>query len=184
MGKVLLGNWLLVICSICYLAWWLITFKPPAPKGSMVGTLILIGAFASGLSGLFFAVTGMASPSEEVIQEGIPGILIIASGIILYAILLLLTRTIFHRQVTSELFIIVGWSVLEAALCNYMYTLGEFSAKEAIICAAVILLVSIISLICYILYYELSYVKGYIDGCIPLVLCMIVMIILNLRIKD
>ncbi|WP_155831982.1 hypothetical protein [Butyrivibrio sp. WCD2001] len=58
------------------------------------------------------------------------------------------------------------------------------SPSEEAIYGAVILLVSMISLICYILYYELPYVKGYIDGCIPLVLCMIVMIILNLRIKD
>ena len=192
MTKILTGNWLMVVCSICYLAWWLITFKPPAPKGTSVGTLCLIGAFCSGLLGLFLTGTGMAidegltgsgmANDEGITGSGVPMLWIIIAGIIMYAVLLILTRVLFHRQVTSELFIIVGWAVLEAALCNYMYALGRFTAKEALIYVGVILVTAVVSLICYILYYELPYVKGYIDGCIPLALCMIVMIILNLKI--
>ncbi len=181
MTKILTGNWLMVICNVFYLAWWLITFKPPAPKGNFIGTICLIGAFLTGLTGLFFTATGMTN-DEEIVRSGIPGVVILIAGMVMYAVLLLITRTLFHRQVTSELFIIVGWGVLEAALCNYLYALGRFSVKEAFIYVAVILLAAIISLICYVLYYELPYVKGYIDGCIPLMLCMVVMVLLNIRI--
>ena len=183
MSKILIGNWLMVICSIFYLAWWLIVFKPPAPKGSLVGNILLILAFASGISGLFFTIREMAVPTVEMQNKGINGVLIIACGIVLYMAMLAVTRIVFHRQVTSELFIITGWVVLEAAICNYMYALGAFSVKEAAILAVVVLVAGIISLICYVLYYELPYVKGYIDGCLPLVLVMIVMSIINIMIK-
>ena len=183
MSKILIGNWLMVICSIFYLAWWLIVFKPPAPKGSLIGTILLICAFVSGIAGLFFSVREMAIPTVEMQNRGIKGYLIIACGIALYMGLLAATKMIFHRQVTSELFIITGWVGLEAAICNYMYAYGTFSVKEAVILAVVVLAAGIISLVCYVLYYELPYVKGYIDGCIPLVLVMIVMIVINLMIK-
>ena len=72
----------------------------------------------------------MAVPTEEMHNEGINGIIIIMSGIVLYMVLLLMTKTMFNRQVTSELFIITGWVVLEAAICNYMYAMGVFSAQK------------------------------------------------------
>lgn len=182
MSKILIGNWLMVLCSICYLAWWLIVFKPPAPKGNFVGTVFLILAFVTGIGGVFFTIKEMAAPTEEMQTRGVSGMLIIACGIVLYIALLAMTKVMFHRQVTSELFIITGWVVLEAAICNYMYSLGVFSVREAVILAAVVLIVGIISLVCYVLYYDLPYVKGFIDGCIPLVLVMIVMIVVNVKI--
>ncbi|ADL36543.1 hypothetical protein bpr_IV179 (plasmid) [Butyrivibrio proteoclasticus B316] len=183
MSKILIGNWLMVIFSIFYLTWWLIVFKPPAPKGSLIGNILLICAFASGIAGLFLTIREMAVPTAEMQNRGVNGFLIIAIGIVLYLVLLAMTKIVFHRQVTSELFIITGWIVLQAAICNYMYALGVFTVKEAAIVAVVVLIAGIISLVCYILYYELPYVKGYIDGCIPLVLVMIVMIAINLMIK-
>ena len=47
-----------------------------------------------------------------------------------------------------------------------MYSLGVFSVREAVILAAVVLIVGIISLVCYVLYYDLPYVKGFIDGAV------------------
>ena len=182
MSKILIGNWLMVLCSICYLAWWLIVFKPPAPKGNFVGTIFLILAFVAGIGGLFFTIKEMAAPTEEIQTKGVSGMLIMACGIVLYMALFAMTKVMFHRQVTSELFIITGWVVLEAAICNYMYSLGTFSIREAVILAAVVLIAGIISLVCYVLYYNLPYIKGYIDGCIPLALVMIVMIVVNVKI--
>ena len=183
MNKILIGNWLLVICSIFYLAWWLITFKPPAPKGSPMGNLCLISAFVSGLGGLFFSIREMVSPTQELPNKGLNGILLMVCGIALYIALLAFTKAVFHRQVTSELFIITGWTILQIAICNYMYSAGIITIKSAVILAIIVLLTGIASLVCYVLYYELPYVKGYIDGCIPLVLVMIVMTAINITIS-
>ncbi len=173
---------MLVICSIFYLAWWLVTFKPPQMKSSLMGNIFLVIAFISGLSGLLFSVREIAIPASEIMIKGISGLWLILGGMASYILLLLLTRAIFHRQVTSELFIITGWALLEISICNYMYGVGLFRTKEALILALIVLIAALISLVCYILYYKLSYEKGYIDGCIPLVLCMVVMVFINLRI--
>ena len=38
----LYGNWLMVLCACFYLAWWIITFRPPEPKGTTLGRICLI----------------------------------------------------------------------------------------------------------------------------------------------
>ncbi len=182
MKEVTFGNWMLLICSIFYLAWWLITFKPPAPKGSIPGTVILIGAFASGLFGIYQILRAITHFDGDVVNAGIPGIMLIIGGIILYLVLLFTTRAVFHRQVTSELFIITGWALLEIAVVNFAWRIDALHTGGFFVWMGVILLIALISLICYVLYYKLPYEKGYIDGCIPLVLVGLTMIALNLSI--
>ena len=126
---------------------------------------------------------GITTFKGEIENTGIPGIVLITGGIILYVALLILTRVIFHRQVTSELFIIVGWAVLEIAAVNFACKIGVLQSAGFIAWAVTILIIAVISLICYILYYNLPYVKGYIDGCIPLVLVGAAMLIMNFKIK-
>ena len=183
MKEIAVGNWMLVACSIFYLAWWLITFRPPAPKSSVLGTVLLVGAFATGLIGIYKVLRGITTFEGEIENTGIPGIILITGGVILYVSLLIVTRVIFHRQVTSELFIITGWAVLEIAAVNFAWKTGLLHPAGFIIWAVTILIIAVISLICYILYYNLAYVKGYIDGCIPLVLVGVTMLIMNLMIK-
>ncbi len=182
MKEIAVGNWMLVACSIFYLAWWLITFRPPAPKSSVLGTVLLVGAFATGLIGIYKVLRGIMTFEGEIENTGIPGVILIIGGVILYVSLLIVTRVIFHRQVTSELFIITGWAVLEIAAVNFAWKIGLLQPAGFIIWAVTILIIAVISLICYILYYNLPYVKGYIDGCIPLVLVGAAMLIMNLKI--
>ena len=180
MKEIAVGNWMLVACSIFYLAWWLITFRPPAPKSSVLGTVLLVGAFATGLIGMYKVLRGITTFDGEIENTGIPGVILIIGGVILYVSLLIVTRVIFHRQVTSELFIITGWAVLEIAAVNFAWKISLLKPAGFIIWAVTILIIAVISLICYILYYNLPYVKGYIDGCIPLVLVGVTMLIMNL----
>jgi hypothetical protein len=57
---IVIGEVLLVVCSLCYLVWWAITFKPWArnPSG---GGLFLAGAVLGGLGGLVLLVVGIAA---------------------------------------------------------------------------------------------------------------------------
>lgn len=75
------------------------------------------------------------------------------------------------------------WAVLEIAAVNFAWKIGLLQPAGFIIWAVTILIIAVISLICYILHYNLAYVKGYIDGCIPLVLVGVTMLIMNLMIK-
>ena len=181
MKELLYGNRSMIACVLCYLSWWIITFKPPAPKGSLIGSVFLIGAFIFGLGGIFIIVHAITRISLDPVTElFIPMRVIPIIGIISYVLLLAITSKLLHRQVTSELFIIIGWTVLELCFVNAMYRCG-ISGKEAVIVLfAGIIAVAVLSIICYLLYYKLEYVKGYYDGMIPLVLVGIMVAIIDL----
>ena len=78
-----------------------------------------------------------------------------------------------HRQVTTELILIVGWTVLEISALDTMQcfnSLGGITTKTALILMAVVIVMAVASMVAYLLYYGLDAVKGYIDGMIPLIL--------------
>ena len=57
---IVIGELLLVVCSLCYLVWWTITFRPSEriPPG---GGLFLAGAVLCGLGGLVLLAVGIAA---------------------------------------------------------------------------------------------------------------------------
>ena len=181
MKELLYGNRSMIACVICYLGWWIITFKPPAPKGTIMGSLFLIGAFIFGLGGIFVIVHAMIRLTEQdIVNSFVPMWSIPAAGIISYFLLLLISAKLLHRQVTSELLIIIIWTILEVCFVGTMYRYG-FTGKGSLIGLIIgIIAVTVISMICYMLYYKLEYVKGYFDGMIPLILTGIMMIVINI----
>ena len=176
------GNRLMVICACFYLAWWIITFRPPEPKGTLVGRICLVMAFLTGLGGLFWCIKELNTQTDSAVNRGIPGMMIVTGGIAAYLILLTITGKIMHRQVTSELLIITGWTVLELCLLNYWYQQGSLQTGWAVGFAVIVIAAAVVSLICYLLYYNLPYVQGYIDGCIPLGLVAVIMSGINLAV--
>ena len=97
-------------------------------------------------------------------------------------VLFLVTYLIFKRQVTTELFLIVGWAVLELCAVNVLYGMGQFQLTGAVVFAVIIAAAALISLICYIFYYKLGQTAGYIDGMIPLILAAVVMSVITIKI--
>ena len=166
------SNILLIICCVFYLAWWLLAFKPTgAIKGMKTGWL-LIPASIAGLAAIILAVKGFQSVSIKIAL--FPGGLLLWGGIVAYLILLAVTRLLFKRQVTTELFLIVGWAGLALSEINALYGVGRFSHGMAVVFAIVIGVTSVISLVCYVLYYNLGDRAGYFDGMIPLLMVALV----------
>ncbi len=173
--QLLTGNLLLVACCIFYLAWWLIAFHPThAVKGFKSGWL-LIPAFLFGVWAVAEIVRGCGAAQAERLL--LPRAGIVLAGIVLYFLLLAGTLLLLKRQVTTELLLIVGWTVLMFLELNALYGLGHFTETEAILFMIVTVLAALISLFCYLLYYNLDSVKGYADGTIPLVLTALMMIV-------
>ena len=104
------SNLLLILCCAFYLAWWLLAFKPTGAIRGMKTGWLLIPAFAAGLTAIILAVKGIQSASIRV--SLFPSGLLLWGGIAAYFILLAVTRLLFQRQVTTELFLIVGWALL------------------------------------------------------------------------
>ena len=166
------SNILLIVCCAFYLAWWLLAFRPAGAGRGMKTGWLLIPAFAAGIAAVVLAVQGIRSaPAEAAL---FPGGLLLWGGIAAYFILLAVTGLLFQRQVTTELFLIVGWAVLALSEINALYGAGRFSRGLAVSFAAVIAAAALISLVCYLLYYNLGDRAGYFDGMIPLLLVALV----------
>lgn len=160
------GNIMLIICCAFYLAWWMLAFKPNgAIKGMKTGWL-LIPAFAAGLTAVILTVKGMLSLSigTALFPKGV----ILWGGLAAYFILLAVTRLLFKRPVTTELFLIVGWAVLALSELNTLYGTGRFSHHQAVVFAVVVGAATVVSLVCYVLYYTLGERASYVAGMIPL----------------
>ncbi|MCD8336049.1 MAG: hypothetical protein LUD18_02020 [Lachnospiraceae bacterium] len=166
--QMLTGNLLMIGCCAFYLSWWLIAFKPEgAVKGIRSGWL-LIPAFVFGVMAVVQIVQGSGAVKGG--SSLFPQSAVLIGGVAVYMILLLGTSVILKRQVTTELFLIVGWTTLMFLELNALFAQGQFTRSTVIVLLVITLIAAVVSMICYLLYYGLDKVKGYVDGMIPLFL--------------
>jgi len=170
--QISLGNILLIICCVFYLSWWLVAFKPEGTAHGVKTGLLLVPAFAAGIAAVILAVKGISSSPEDagLFSKGV----LLWGGIAAYVISLLVTGLFFKRPITTELFLIIGWAVMAMSEINTLYGLSHFSYFQSVIFIVVILAATVVSLVCYVLYYNLGGLAGYVDGIIPLLLVALV----------
>ncbi len=178
--QLLQGNLLLVGCCIFYLLWWILAFKPTGAVKGMKSGWLLIPAFLLGTAGVVLIALGVGKGKTADSFFSVRTILF--AGIAAYLALLAVTWFGFHRQVTTELFLIVGWCVLAFLEINVLFGLGMLSRTWAIALFVTALLLTIMSMVCYMLYYGLSEKTGYIDGMIPLLAAGIFLSVLSVLI--
>lgn len=144
-------------------------------------SVVAVGDFAGGDGGLWNyggELDGSGDFSDGRDRKGASGGWILAGGVICYIVLLVISNLVFHRMVTTELFLIVGWAVLNLVTVNVLYTSGLFSYGISIAFCVLTLAVVVGSLYCYMIYYKLEKWKGYIDGFLPLVMVGIAMLLM------
>ncbi len=170
------GNLLLVGCCAFYLLWWVLAFRPTnAIKGLKSGWL-LIPAFLLGIVAVAMIIRG--ANGMDTAHSFFSARTVLLVGAISYAVLLIVTRIAFHRQVTTELLLIVGWTVLAFLESNALYGL-EMITRNGVVCLFVVAVIAaVLSMLCYVLYYGLGDRAGYIDGMIPLILAAVYMVVM------
>ncbi len=174
------GNLLLTGCCVFYLLWWILAFKPTdAIKGLRSGWL-LIPALLLGIAALVMIIKG--ANGANTIRSFFSAKAILLSAVFIYIALLLVTQLAFHRQVTTELLLIVGWTALAFLESNALYGMEIISRNGALCLFALAVLAAALSMICYVLYYGLEGRAGYIDGMIPLILVAVYMAVLSVLI--
>ncbi len=178
-GRILVGNLLFVVCCVFYLIWWLLGFHPsrPAAGGRFAG--LLVPAVICGLAGLVLIVAGLVK--VEAPGRLFPNWWLVPGAVLLYLVLLMVTRQVFDRPVTSELLLIVVWSALALAEVNSLGGAGLLSRPLMWAVIVILTLVLVADLVCYVLYYRLGPWPQYIDGMVPLVLTALVMAGLGIR---
>lgn len=172
--QIFLGNILLIVCCVFYLAWWMLAFRPEnAVKGMRSGWL-LIPAAVSGILSVVVMLRGMGveNRSRELFSDSI----VLWGGIAAYFLLMAVTLFFFQRPVTTELILIVGWVMLTLAEINALYAYQSFTWGIAAVFIVVTCIAAVISLICYVRYYHLDSRAGFYDGMVPLLMAALVML--------
>jgi len=169
--QIFAGNLLLFICSIFYLVWWVVCFGPNASgkaAGGSTGVVYLTGAFISGIAAIVLMSGGINTLSKD--AKSVPVWLILLCGIVLFAVMLLVTTAFYHRPVTSELIIIHIWAVLQLCAIAVLYGTGRFGLGRTVLLVTLTGIAFVAGVICYVLYYRLEGKAGYWDGMAPLLI--------------
>lgn len=145
-----------------------VTFKPGG-GATVAGTIAIVAAALAGLAGVVVTVMGYTAFPEA--AAGIRNWQIVVGGIVLYVVLMFATYALMKRPITTELFLILGFGVLELSLINSVYGSGAIASAAAVFLVIMVLLVVVVSMICYMLFYQLEGTAGWIDGMIPLIGC-------------
>ena len=169
MNQIRIGQGLLILCSLFYLAWWAVTFHPEKQGGYTTGIsgILLFVTALLGLSGLAINLIGIRDNAAG--GGFVPGWKILLGGILAYIFLMIISGRFLHRPVTTELLLIVGWTILEIASCNVAYGNDILSTRNAGILLVMITLAAVSSLVFYLAYYNVSPTLGYYFGMVPLV---------------
>jgi hypothetical protein len=174
--RIFIGNLLFLICSLFYLAWWLISFRPNPPGGlanGLISIFFITAAFITAVVAIVWMSGGINTLSQDLksIRVG----LILLGGAVLMLVVLLVTTFVFHRTATLELALIHGWAVLELSAVAVLYGTGHFGPGRAVILTLLVGIATIVGLFCYVLYYRLDKTASYWIGMIPLIMDAFVM---------
>ena len=180
MKLILTGHMLLIICCIFYLFWWCYAFKPGFTESRVAGKagILLLTTAAAGLAGVAVTVIGCNQPGSR--PAPIPSIVILIGGIVIYIVIMIGSSVFLHRQVTTELLLIIGWLMLEALSYQSAYCHEVIGRFVMLVMMLVAVTASILSLYFYMQYYQVEERRGYVYGMIPLIMdgvCMIVFLI-------
>jgi hypothetical protein len=162
---IVIGEVLLVVCSLCYLVWWTITFRPSVriPPG---GGLFLAGAVLGGLGGLVLLAVGIAALLPKASSPALGATIV--GGVLVGALLLYVTSSVAHRPVTTELPLIVVWATVQLAAGITLRTAGVLRAPAASAWIVATAIATLVGLACYLIFYRLDPIPRYWIGMVPL----------------
>jgi hypothetical protein len=163
--EIFAGNLLLLFCTLFYLAWWVVSYRPNS-SGGPAGGFYLTAAFITGVAAIALMSGGINALSRG--SKGLPVMYILLGVAALFFVLLLVTAVTFHRIVTSELILMHVWAALELCAVAVLYGAGRLGAGRAGTLAALVGIATVAGLICYVLYYRLDETASYRAGMVPL----------------
>ena len=167
MKHTLIGQLLLILCCAVYLIWWYRGFRPGvnvSRVGGANGVLLLITAVL-GLAGVVLSLSPVPVVRDYWISQGS----IVVIGIVSYIVLLFVTKTLFHRIVTTELILIVGWTMLEMLVADRLFAGGAFGEGSLFAVCMVIAVAFLISIVLYVAYYRMDEMKAFYAAMVPLI---------------
>ena len=97
--QIFLGNILLIVCCVFYLAWWMLAFRPENAVKGMKSGWLLIPAAVPGILSVVVILRGMGveNRSRELFSDSI----VLWGGIAVYFLLTAVTLFFFKRPLTT-----------------------------------------------------------------------------------
>ena len=163
---IVIGELLLVVCSVSYLVWWTIVFRPSSTRtGSSAGPF-LAGAVLAGLGGLVLLGVGILVllPKASVLAL----VATLVGGVLVGVLLLVLTTRVAHRPATTELPLIVVWATAQLTAGVTLWTAGVLMSPAPSVWVAATVVATVVGLACYLVFYRLGPVAAYWTGMVPL----------------
>ena len=162
------GQILLIVCFVFYLIWWYRGFRPGTSVNRIRGLngVLLALTAAFGISGVVITLLSDCIAASGMLKISPTTILI--AGIAAYISLLLITRFGFGRIVTSELLLIVAWTMLEVWVIDVLNGMGSLSATRFAAMNAVLASAFIVSIILYVAYYRMEEMRAFYAAMVPL----------------
>jgi hypothetical protein len=162
---IVIGEVLLVVCSLSYLVWWTVAFRPSV-RTPPWGGFFLLGAVVGGLGGVVLLAVGIAALLREASLPAL-GATIVGGGLV-GALLFYVTSGVAHRPVTTELPLIVVWATAQLAAGITLWSAGELRAPAASAWIVATGIATLVGLVCYVIFYRLDPLTAYWVGLVPL----------------
>lgn len=176
--RLMAGQILLIVCFVFYLIWWYRGFRPGTSVNRTRGfngvLLALTAAF--GISGVAITLLSDYATASEMLK--ISPMTILIAGIVAYIGLLMITRFGFGRIVTSELLLIVAWTMLEVWVIDVLNGIGSLSETRFTAMSAVLGTAFIVSIVLYVAYYRMEEMRAFYAAMVPLAAAEVCMITL------
>ena len=161
------GNLLMFVTIVFYILWWTISFRPNAGTHTAGAGISIAIALFTGMASIAVMALGIISLAQE--GKGFPFLFFLLGAVLLYIILLAVTKIFFQREVTSELFLIVFWLALQCSAVAVLYTSGRFNIAQTLTVLILLILTTIFGMVCYVLHYRLEEPARFWNGLIPLI---------------
>ena len=167
------GTVLLIVCCLFYLAWWCIAFNPSRSFPMAPKVVLFLCTAVAGVAGVLLSVQGLNELPDA--RRPVSSLAIVIGAVVVYLVLLVATSLLMHRQVTTELALITGWTALELCVVNALYGSEVLGGGAAVGTTVVIVVCAVLGMACYLAYYRLEPTKAFVDGMVPLILFAVAM---------
>ena len=176
MNRILAGQASLIACFAVYLLWWYRGYRPGVEVSRIGGVngVLFLAMVVLGAVGVWLSTTTIPATSAPII--GTEGIVI--GAVAAYIVLLLVTRFLFGRVVTTELILIVAWTALEKSVIVSLNAAGILIGGRFLAMCIVLVAAFIVSIVLYVAYYRMEEMRAFYAAMVPLAAAAVTMAVL------
>ncbi len=166
MNRVIAGQVSLIACFVLYIVWWYRGYRPGVDVSRVGGVngVLFLAMVVLACVGIWLSLTPVPAISRPVLDSSTIAMIAVA----VYVVLLLVTRLLFSRIVTTELILIVAWTALEAVVIVNLNAAGALLDGRFLAMCIALAAAFAVSVILYVAYYRMEEMRAFYAAMVPL----------------